>query len=338
MSAEVVSIHSTKETVVADLNNGYTRIANELIEQLCRVDLSGRQFRVVNAIIRKTYGYQKKRDWITASQIAEEMEYDGATTNINADIRTLRNRNILFLDGRKIGVNTSLSDWVMTKNPRSKTITKVIENDQSSKKPTDRKRSHKESKTITPVIENDHFLDQKRSPQKKKENYKETFKENSPSENTPTSEVKKSLLEKVQTKNPQAVIATKKGQAVSWGDQTDLDLAKQIHAMALKITHDEKEPNWASWANDVRLLRDQDNRTTQQILALFTFANQDSFWAANVLCPSKLRDRWGQLAAKYNQQRAERTITQDGQVQQIAQGNSQSTASASLEQLMDTDW
>lgn len=338
MSAEVVSIHSTKETVVADLNNGYTRIANELIEQLCRVDLSGRQFRVVNAIIRKTYGYRKKQDWITASQIAEEMEYDGATTNINADIRTLRNRNILFLDGRKIGVNTSLSDWVMAKKPRSKTITKMIENDQFGKKPTNQKQSHKELKTITPVIENDHNSDQKQSPQKKKENYKETFKENSPSENTPTVEVKKSLLEKVQTKNPQAVIATKKGQAVAWGDQADLDLAKQIHAMAITITHDEKEPSWASWANDVRLMRDQDNRTDQQILALFTFANQDSFWAANVLCPAKLRERWGQLAAKYNKQRAERTITQDGHANQASESNSQSTASASLVQLMDNDW
>ena len=338
MPAEVVSIHSTKETVVADLNNGYTRIANELIEQLCRVDLSGRQFRVVNAIIRKTYGYRKKQDWITASQIAEEMEYDGATTNINADIRTLRNRNILFLDGRKIGVNTSLSDWVMAKKPRSKTITKVIENDQFGKKPTNQKQSHKELKTITSVIENDHNLDQKRSPQKKKENYKETFKESSPSENTPTVEVKKSLLEKVQTKNPQAVIATKKGQAVAWGDQADLDLARQIHAMAITITHDEKEPNWASWANDVRLMRDQDNRTDQQILALFTFANQDSFWAANVLCPAKLRERWGQLAAKYNKQRAERTITQDGHANQASESNSQSTASASLVQLMDNDW
>tara|TARA_B110001454_G_scaffold54930_2_gene53710 strand:+ start:7292 stop:8311 length:1020 start_codon:yes stop_codon:yes gene_type:complete len=339
MSAEVVSINSTKETVVADLNNGYTRIANELIDQLCRVDLSGRQFRVVNAIIRKTYGYRKKQDWITAGQIAEEMEYDGATTNISADIRTLRNRNVLFLDGRKIGVNTRLSDWIMTKKPRSKTITKVIENDQFSKKPTNQKQSHKELKTITSVIENDHNLDQKRSPQKKKENYKETIKENSPSENTPTQvEVKKSLLEKVQLKNPQAVIATKKGQAVSWGEQTDLDLAKQIHAMAITITHDEKEPNWASWANDIRLMREQDNRTDQQILALFTFTNQDSFWAANVLCPGKLRERWGQLAAKYNQQRAERTITQDGQVQKTAQGNSQSTATATLEQLTDNDW
>lgn len=326
MSAEVVSIHSTKETVVADLNNGYTRIANELIEQLCRVDLSGRQFRVVNAIIRKTYGYRKKQDWITASQIAEEMEYDGATTNINADIRTLRNRNILFLDGRKIGVNTSLSDWVMAKKPRSKTITKVIENDQFSKKPANQKQSPEESKTITSVIENDHNSDQKQSPQKKKENYKETFKENSPSENTPTVEVKKSLLEKVQTKNPQAVIATKKGQAVSWGDQTDLDLAKQIHSMATTVTMDTKEPNWASWANDVRLMRDQDNRTDQQILALFMFANQDSFWSANVLCPAKLREKWGTLAAKYNQHRAERSTGLD------------TTAQGTRSRLIDTDW
>lgn len=44
-----------------------------------------------------------------------------------------------------------------------------------------------------------------------------------------------------------------------------------------------KEPNWASWANEVRLMVAQDGRTHKQICALFKRANQDSFWCKNVL-------------------------------------------------------
>ena len=48
--------------------DGYTRIANELMEALCRASLSQNQFRVCLAIIRKTYGYGKKEDRISLSQ------------------------------------------------------------------------------------------------------------------------------------------------------------------------------------------------------------------------------------------------------------------------------
>jgi phage replication O-like protein O len=48
--------------------NGFTPIANEIIEELCRRKLTGREFRVLLFTIRKTYGYHKKEDWISLSQ------------------------------------------------------------------------------------------------------------------------------------------------------------------------------------------------------------------------------------------------------------------------------
>lgn len=41
------------------LENGYTRIANELLEAIARTPLSGSEFRVLFAILRLTYGMQK---------------------------------------------------------------------------------------------------------------------------------------------------------------------------------------------------------------------------------------------------------------------------------------
>lgn len=53
------------ERQVADIDDGYTRIANELLEAVMAADLTARQLKVVLAVIRKTYGFGKKFDRIT---------------------------------------------------------------------------------------------------------------------------------------------------------------------------------------------------------------------------------------------------------------------------------
>lgn len=53
------------------LENGYTKIAHEIIEKLITVKMSGTEWQYVMCIIRKTYGFQKKEDWITNSQVVK---------------------------------------------------------------------------------------------------------------------------------------------------------------------------------------------------------------------------------------------------------------------------
>ncbi len=50
------------------LENGYTRIANEILEALPRLKIPVECWRVLMVIFRKTYGYQKKFDRISLSQ------------------------------------------------------------------------------------------------------------------------------------------------------------------------------------------------------------------------------------------------------------------------------
>ena len=59
-----------------------------------------------------------------------------------------------------------------------------------------------------------------------------------------------------------------------------------------------REPNFTVWANDVRLIRERDDRTHREICELFQWAHSDSFWCQNILCPKKLREKWDQLALK----------------------------------------
>jgi len=50
------------------LENGFTRIANQLLEQYSKIRIPGECMQVLFVIIRKTYGYNKKHDAISLSQ------------------------------------------------------------------------------------------------------------------------------------------------------------------------------------------------------------------------------------------------------------------------------
>ena len=50
------------------IENGHTRIANELLDAIVRVGLAGEESKVFWFIVRKTYGYQKTWDEISLSQ------------------------------------------------------------------------------------------------------------------------------------------------------------------------------------------------------------------------------------------------------------------------------
>jgi phage replication O-like protein O len=95
--------------VVAEVENGYTRLANDLVLQLCRTDLSKRESKVMFAVISKTFGFNKPCDWIGRDQIEELTGI--AANHVSAVIKGLVERKILYRKGRAIGVNKVISEW-----------------------------------------------------------------------------------------------------------------------------------------------------------------------------------------------------------------------------------
>ena len=49
--------------------HGNVQIANDLFEALCTVDMSGAEFRITLAILRKTYGWRKKEAHVTLADL-----------------------------------------------------------------------------------------------------------------------------------------------------------------------------------------------------------------------------------------------------------------------------
>ena len=80
----------------------------------------------------------------------------------------------------------------------------------------------------------------------------------------------------------------------------DYQCAEWFYSLVVKVAPSSKQPNLESWANVIRLMREADNLTHNDISNVFTWANKDSFWAVNILSPAKLRSKFAQLQAKMN--------------------------------------
>jgi hypothetical protein len=78
----------------------------------------------------------------------------------------------------------------------------------------------------------------------------------------------------------------------------DLSVAEFIWSRILILNPNTKEPNLDNWADSVRLMREADSRTHDEIRSLFAWANQHHFWKANILGPDKLRSQFDQLTTK----------------------------------------
>jgi phage replication O-like protein O len=97
--------------VKADLDEGYTRLANTLFEALASnpAKLNGREYQVFCAVILKTYRYHKKSDWIAQSQLVEMTGI--GKTHISAAIKSLVGKRVLTKTGKTIAINTVISQW-----------------------------------------------------------------------------------------------------------------------------------------------------------------------------------------------------------------------------------
>ncbi len=123
---EVVQLYPEKREVcerVAELDNGFTRIANELLEGVIAADLTARQLKVVLTVMRKTYGFGRALDRISNVQIAEETGIHH--THICKAKNELIAMNILVSSGNQIGINKVVSDWNTGISQNSKTLAKT---------------------------------------------------------------------------------------------------------------------------------------------------------------------------------------------------------------------
>ena len=92
---------------------GYIKIANELYDELLKWHFSSYEFMVLIFIIRKTYGWNKKSDWISLSQFVEGTRI--RQSHVCRAIKLLQMQNIITKGGNrntpKYGIQKDYDLW-----------------------------------------------------------------------------------------------------------------------------------------------------------------------------------------------------------------------------------
>lgn len=98
--------------------NGYTAIANELLEAMAKAPLNGTQFRVLTIIIRQTYGYKRKEHSISESFLAKATGIHDK--QISREIKKLIELNVLtviqkatYTAPRILALNKNWEEWIL---------------------------------------------------------------------------------------------------------------------------------------------------------------------------------------------------------------------------------
>lgn len=95
-----------KKTPDPQLEHGYTKIANELYDAITRWHLSSYEYRILIFIIRKTYGWNKKEDWISLSQFSEGTNI--RKPHVSRSLSLLIKQNIVTKGGKRTNPKYSI--------------------------------------------------------------------------------------------------------------------------------------------------------------------------------------------------------------------------------------
>lgn len=99
----------------------FTKFSNELLEALMMVKMSGSEWQFIMCLFRKTYGYNKKEDWITNSQICKAIGL--SKERVSEAKKRLLKRKIVTEKRNKISIQKDYDQWIELR----KSVTVVTE-------------------------------------------------------------------------------------------------------------------------------------------------------------------------------------------------------------------
>lgn len=100
------------------LENGYTRIANDILEHMAMVKLSPTQYRILFLVWRCTYGFRKKEHEMSLSYINKATGIE--KRNIQRELKSLEEKKIIHQEikngsYRKLSFNKNYDEWIVEK-------------------------------------------------------------------------------------------------------------------------------------------------------------------------------------------------------------------------------
>lgn len=110
------------------LEKGYTKIANEILERLALTKLSPIQYRLIFVIWRYTYGFHRKEHTFSLSFLSKATQYD--QRQLQRELMKLEERRIIFQKlepgkPRVVSFNKNYDEWLDEETFGNSTIGKV---------------------------------------------------------------------------------------------------------------------------------------------------------------------------------------------------------------------
>ena len=190
----------------------YAKVCHEISEGLAKVSIPMAETRVLWAIIRKTYGFQKAWDRISSSQLAKltEMTKQRASSSLNGLIE----KKIIIRKGGSYGqmkINADSADWIIKKKATKANFNSII------------KLSYVNSNSVKPINSNS-------------VNTIDNFINNSIDKNIGLSPAKKSKS-KAAKKTPEKIILPEWVNSEQWNDfkENRKSLRKPVTIRAEKL-------------------------------------------------------------------------------------------------------
>jgi phage replication O-like protein O len=243
--------------------NGYTMLANEILDHIMQTAFNGTQFRIVIAVWRNTYGYQRKEHAMSIDYIAQATKVH--PTQVKREVKNLIEQNVIVVvkeadnnKARTISFNIDYDTWFGG--------VKLLPREESRGS----ELAHTGGTDLLPRGGADSLPNKER-------------KENSKERNTSLPRNKKSTYLEDSIPYRQAVYLHNK-------------IMK--HAAANKVAHLVQDAPLQKWADEFRKIVEIDKRDTKELLAVIDWCTADPFWQINILSPSKLRKQYVQLAVK----------------------------------------
>jgi phage replication O-like protein O len=104
------------------LENGYTRISNEIIEKVAAADFNGTAYKIIMVIWRNTYGYNRKSHKISEGFMSKSTGI--SKRYISKELNKLIDNNVItvykestYTEAKELGFNKNIDEW-RTKVPQ----------------------------------------------------------------------------------------------------------------------------------------------------------------------------------------------------------------------------
>lgn len=253
-----------RERFKADLDDGYTKIANLILEALAMAKLSGTQKGICLFLIRRTYGWGKAEDAISLGDFASAC--GTSTSYISRQIKDLLNKRVIvrviYQPGKTpvYTFNTRVAEWnkgcINVQGLYDCASQGLYECARVGL--SDCARVNQQPVLEQPLIE---------------------------------APLKKELKKKKETIN------------IFSPDSPEMILSELLLQKILLHLPHFKNPNLQRWASQMDAILRIDGRDPPELKAVIEFAQSDPFWKTNILSVEKLRKQYDQLNAKRLAQR-----------------------------------